>query len=151
MAMLNSLKPIRKEVVFAIFVGILFGLVVTYGIYRANQALSSRQKGKETANVLPTPTAVPEAAIELKIATPEDNVVVTDAQIVLQGKTAPNAIVTILAEDSELIVSADDDGVFSQKINLIKGANIIEVQATDLNQVSDTKVLRLVYSTEIEE
>jgi glucodextranase-like protein len=141
----------RKEIIIAILIGIIFGLVVTYGIYTANKAISQKPGAGKKGSVLPSPTATPEPLVDLHISSPEDSLVLEKSNVTISGTTVPEGIVTIITETDEIITQANAEGVFRQEIELIKGANTITISATDLSKVSQPQVINLVYSTEIEQ
>lgn len=141
----------RKEIIFALIIGLTIGLIVTYGVYTANKAISQRQKGV-TANstLLPNPTASAEPLMSLSISNPQDGIVTSEATTKIEGVTLPEAVVTILTEDNQYIVEADENGVFQQEVDLVKGANTLEISATDLNTITQQKTIQIVYSTEVD-
>lgn len=122
----------RKEVLFAISIGFLLGLVITFGIYRANRAIKERagsEKNPEVASQPPSP--IPHLP-NLKIFQPENNLVVYDDEIMLQGESDPELIISILSEDDQqTIFQTGKEGTFSAKIKLISGANEIKVISFD--------------------
>jgi len=141
----------RKEIIIAILLGLIVGLVVTYGVYTANQAISKKQK-PATANdavLESTPSNEKKVELTLSISSPQDGIVVSEPDIKVAGATLPNALVIILTDNEEFIVEADDNGVFQQEITLVKGANTIEITASDLVTTSLTETIQLVYSTEV--
>ncbi|NMB57404.1 hypothetical protein GYA19_05735 [Candidatus Beckwithbacteria bacterium] len=143
----------RKEIFIAIFIGLIFGLVITYGIYTANKAIITKQKGlNPTTTIIPTPTPEPEENLSINISEPKNNLVLTEPKTTILGSTKKNAVVAIMTEDNNYLIQADNNGYFTQEIDLIKGANFIQITATDLDndKISETKTLSLVYSTELE-
>lgn len=140
----------RKEIIFAIIVGVLVGTVVTYGVYVANKSLANKIKGVDPkTNTIPIPSSTPEPEVTLTITNPENGLVLTEQEINIEGKTQKDCIVTISSGNEDYIIESDDNGFFSQKINLEKGANTVLVTATNINKISETKTLNIVYSTEI--
>jgi len=141
----------RKEIITAIVVGILLGLVVTYGIYVANSTLIEKARGiNPQTTTIPTPTPSPEPLISLTITAPEDNTVTDKPTTTIEGRTSANAVVAITSDEDEAMVEADNTGFFSYDLPLVKGANTIQITASDATRVSETKTLHLVYSTQIE-
>ena len=79
----------RKEIIIAIGVGFVIGLIITFGIYTANKAL--KQKSQPTAELpqaeTPLPSPVDETAV-LEITEPENNIVVSKRLgVFLEGKS----------------------------------------------------------------
>ena len=75
----------RKEVVFAIIIGLVLGLVILYGVQLANN--SARQAANTSATPTPeetlTPTPTPISG--LMVASPNDHAVVNIATIKIVG------------------------------------------------------------------
>lgn len=133
----------KKEVLLAIGVGFGLGLVITFGIWTANKSLKQ-------AKVVPTPTpsASPVVVVDqpvinsLIITAPEDESISAVATITVSGTTTPKAIVSIIYEEDETIVEADDKGAFSAKIDLIGGYNTIIISDQE-----NTETRIVTYST----
>lgn len=137
----------KKEVIIAILVGLVLGLIITFGIYTANQAV---KKQNQTTN-LPSngahPSPSPIAAGKLEITEPEDNLVVNQSKITVSGITEAKNAVAVLTEESEQLILADEEGVFSTEVVLVSGANEIKIITMDKNNQKQEKFLTIVYST----
>lgn len=141
----------RKEIFIAVFIGIILGSIVTYGIYTANKAIINKATGKSREGTqIPTPTPTPTTNIILEITDPQPDIVTNESKIVIKGRSIENAIITITTDIEDFLVEADTQGLFSQEIALIKGANTINITASDGNKLSQTEVINLVYSTQLE-
>jgi hypothetical protein len=116
----------KKEVLLAIGVGFGLGLVITFGIWTANKSLK-QAKIQATPLPSPTPAIVNELPTinKLTIDSPEDESISNASSITVSGTTTPKAVVSIVYEEDETIVEADDKGAFSTKIDLIGGYNTI--------------------------
>lgn len=134
----------RKEVLFAILAGLGLGLVVAFGVWRANLALSPKDKSQAEAS----PTPKPEFAITL--AEPADLDVFTENPVSVSGITKAGSHVAISAEEEDYYVKADTKGAFEIEIELIGGVNEIVITAFDEKGSEVTQKLLLVYSTEFE-
>lgn len=139
----------KKEVLLAIGVGFGLGLVITFGIWTANKSL---KQAKVQVTPAPTPTPVvvnePPATNQLTITSPEDESISAVSTITVSGTTTPKAIVSIVYEEEEIIVEADEKGAFSAKIELIGGYNTIMITSTDPVTETETSETRVVtYST----
>jgi len=138
----------RKEIVIAIGIGFILGLIITFGIYTANQALKAQKQSasiRRTDEIPPSPLASP--MTELEITEPEDNLVVKKNKITVSGKTAPKATVAFLAEDYEELLLADEEGVFSGEVTLTSGANEIKIISLTKNNEKQEKIITVVYTT----
>ena len=136
----------KKEVVLAIVIGFGLGLVITLGIYTAKKALKDRQVG-------PTPTPTPKVQASplpshsLTILSPETDSLLDQDQVTLTGTTTPNSLVTVLTEETEILVYADASGRFEADLDLISGSNDITVISLTPEGQTAQANLNLVYST----
>ena len=148
----------RKEVFLAISIGFILGLVITFGIWTANQSLKNLpQKAKDnsptqtpsatnsdTSPTTPGPATTPQPnALQLNLTSPEDESLSEKNTIRLSGKTASHAAVVIMHETGEELLVADASGNFSLDLTLEGGYNLITVTATDSagNSASDTRTV----------
>ncbi len=132
----------RKEILFAIISGSLLGLVIAFGIWRANLALKPKEELKTSQT--PTPTA-PE--FSLTIAKPDNREVITISPAVLSGITKPETTVVVSGEKSDYKIEADNEGLFELEIDLLAGVNEIKISAFDEKGPLAEKTILIVYST----
>ena len=132
----------RKEVLFAILAGATLGLIIAFGVWRANIALSPKNPGQSQA----TPTPKPEFAISL--ASPSDLDVFSENPVSLSGITKANAFVAVSTEEEDYLTQADTKGSFEVSVELIGGVNQIVITAFDEKGSEVTQKLLLVYSSE---
>lgn len=138
----------KKEVLIAIVIGFALGLVITFGIWTANQALKKpavEEIPPSEVETALTPTPMPE--FSLLITSPEDNSISSKTSIEVNGQTIPSAIVVILYQEGEKILEADGNGNFSTEITLAGGENEITISAYDQEDNEISKTLTVVYST----
>lgn len=141
----------RKEILLAILFGTTIGGIITYGIYRANQALINKATGNNPQLLaLPSPAPLIDTEIELTIIKPENNIITNKDSITLQGKSIENAIILISSEQEDFILETDINGVFTKEIELIKGSNTIKITASDGTKLSPETSIDIVYSTDID-
>lgn len=134
----------RKELILAIVAGSFLGLVIAFGIWRANIALSPR-KGLESS-----PTPVPSSPSDFKItlAKPKNNQVITEAPTIISGVTKQDSYVVVSSEDLDYVTKTDNSAQFEVKTDLNGGANQIKIVAFDSLGGSTQTNLLLVYSSE---
>ena len=140
----------RKEVLIAIFIGILLGSAIAFGISRVNSYLSpkkdsavaSEQKPEEAQNI---------DTSQLIITQPEDNSVSSKDKITIKGSASPNSTVVIVSNLSEAVTQAKNDGSFEQEIGLDGGPNQITILAYDSQGNESKQIVTVVYSTEFGE
>ncbi|OGD62541.1 hypothetical protein A2160_05845 [Candidatus Beckwithbacteria bacterium RBG_13_42_9] len=140
-----------KEITFAILIGFVFGLLITFGLYTANKAIKEQGKQTKAENtVIPSPTTTTTENV-LTLSEPKDEELFSDPEITLSGKTNPNAVVAVLLENGELFTEADADGFFSQKITLAAGVNSVSLVSTNAFGNQAQIDLTLTYSTKLKE
>jgi hypothetical protein len=139
----------KKEVLIAVVLGIIVGLVITFGMYTANTALQRKAQQIKDASPTPTPTSELQNGQNSSIIVygPEDNMLTDKDKVQLSGSTDPNAIVVIFVNDKETITTADGKGNFSAELSLVGGSNIITTIATDTNGKQNQDQRAVVFST----
>lgn len=141
----------RKEVLFAVIIGVLLGAIVAFGVWRANLALVSQKNQGQTQS---SPTLKAEEEIktsQLVITEPENNLVVSSDKITIKGSAQPLSTIVILANSENTIFEAGSDGSIEQEVELVGGPNKIIVIAYDKDGNESKQTLNIVYSTEFEE
>jgi len=134
----------KKEALFAIIIGVLLGLGITYGIYQFRQRSSASTQTAETAEVTPQPTPATE---KLLITSPKDGAVLSETKIRLSGTAESDEKIVIFVNDKEYITQADDIGAFAQEIELDTGGNVIEVTAINATGGQKVQKFEVVVST----
>lgn len=143
-------KIMRKEILFALLTGIAFGLVVAFGIWRTNYSPKTIQEKEQTTISKEEEESPKKESVQgLTILKPEENELLSQDSVIIEGITEPNAKLVISTEDKDYLVNADQEGGFSQEIKLIGGIN--EILITAFIQKGETSVLLpIVYSKELE-
>lgn len=141
----------RKEIFFAIFAGGILGLIIAFGVWKANLALkpSSAPQAQEQPDQKDTTSTTP-LEFGLTIASPENEDVITKNPVLITGATKPNSYVNVSSEDEDLTLKSEQDGSFEAEVDLIGGINDIVVTVFDESGKKIEENLTLVYSTEFE-
>ncbi len=126
----------KKEVFLAIAIGFALGLVITFGIWTANKSLKNLPSSKPTptpvtVSATPSPAATQANQTSLTLSSPADEALVTTNKVTVSGKASPQAVVVILSEDNQQILTADAKGEFTTSVTLVPGYNSLRVQAYD--------------------
>lgn len=122
----------KKEIVLAICLGLLLGLIVTYGVYRARVSLDEPAISDSVfSSATPLPTTTEAAHNSITLLSPEDESVQDTAEVKVIGTTDPNAQVVIFVNDVPHILTSDTSGNFSITDTLKAGPNRITVQTID--------------------
>lgn len=141
----------RKEAFVAIIIGVSVGLLIAFGILRANTALKS--KNLISTEFMPTkkvekprPEGVKELSINL--VTPENLSVSVTEEVTYSGITKPGVVLVISTESKDYILKAPANGSFEQSTTLIGGLNQTLISAFDetKNEVKEKGIV--IYSKE---
>ncbi len=133
----------RKEVLFAVLAGSFLGLIIAFGIYRAN--LSMKRSDTNTSSKQTPP---PVAGLNIAVDKPENEDVITDSPVQFSGITKAGAWTIVSTEDSDFLAIAKDDGTFKIDSELTGGANQIIVSAIDAQGAIAQQKLTVVFSSE---
>jgi len=135
----------RKEVLFAILAGGIFGLIIAFGIWRLNSSIND----SKVAQTEGSPTPAPKEG--LTIASPNELQVVTDSTLEVSGITQSGIKVVISGEDEDEIVTSDEKGEFKGEIELVPGKNEILVTSFyEDGERNGEQTIVIVYSSEFE-
>ena len=135
----------KKEVGVAIFIGLIFGIIITIGLYRAR--MSAINRGNPT-NIISSPTPEPSGQNStLVLNSPEDESIQSTKNITVAGTTTPHAFVVVFINDRDFLTSADSTGHFSLAADLEAGSNIITVHSIDEDGKSTDEEKTVIYST----
>lgn len=84
----------------------------------------------------------------LEISNPEDEILVYEDNLIVSGKTGPDAAVIISTNESDIGLQSGKDGQFSRVFNLSPGTNIIEITSFDPEGNSKSQTKSVYYSEE---
>jgi len=133
----------RKEILFAILAGIAFGVIVAFGIWRANTALKPQEPPTNQEQ-----TQTQEAGnLNLTISKPENLEVMTESTATIEGLTSPNLLVVVSGEEEDYIIESDDSGKFTEEVDLIGGINKIRTSVFDDEMIPTESSVTLIYSS----
>lgn len=90
-----------------------------------------------------TPEA-PELELFLEVLSPKDESIIITAEIEVVGNTLSTAIVSV----NGILIPVKADGVFSAKVILEEGPNLIEVVSSDVSGNEVGEVLAVIYMPE---
>lgn len=133
----------RKEIVAAIIAGSLLGLVIAFGVWRANLAFSPKKEEENT-----TPEEQTQPQVDLVVASPEAGVVLTSSPTKVSGVTKPGNFVAVAGEENDDIVKADEAGAFEAEVKLVGGLNEIVVVSFDKDDGQKSTSVTVAYSTQ---
>lgn len=121
----------RKEVFLAIFIGLVMGLFITYGIYQAQSGQDEAVTDVKELKANPQPTTSPEKLGQLAIYNPTDESIISESNIKVTGKTTTDSQVVIFVNDKPYITRSDDTGNFTKDVELDELSNVIQVHSIE--------------------
>ena len=138
----------RKEVIFAIIIGLALGGVILYGLQLANRSAKEAASAAGTPGAVVAPaTLTPAVESRLTISEPLDHAVVNTAAIKISGKTSPASAIAIESEDDDVLLTVDSSGNFSTDFALTGGENLIKVTVLLPDQKTETSEISIIYTT----
>lgn len=137
----------NKEVFLAILAGGVFGLLIAFGVWRANAYLNSGKNGEIQKQNSQSSTT---SALKITVSQPQDAQVITSSPVTISGLARPQSYVIAAGVDSDEMQMATDDGSFKVPVDLTGGANQIKVSSLNSNEESSDTDLLLVFSTEFQ-
>lgn len=126
----------KKEVVFAIFAGIIIGLMFAFGSWKVVKQI------KKPTN-LPRPTQVPVTNNKhyLTVNKITNNYVVGD-DFILSGEANPNSLIVVITPETDYLVKTNENGTFEIKITLQTLLNEVSI----LSISEDNKIINQKYT-----
>lgn len=138
----------KKEVFFAIVFGLVVGLIITVGMYRARRALdtvpSQSPEPFLTTSVEETPLPTGEESL-LRIREPAPELSTQQSTISITGTTLASTPIIVLHNEKELITTSDAQGNFSLPVTLVEGANIFTIRVLPSDRAPLESVRTVVY------
>lgn len=138
----------KKEAIFAILIGIIVGLGITFGIYTIRKNKTS-QIDQQMQSLETEATPTPEAPVndKLLITSPKDESILADTSLRISGNAEPNEMIVVVVNDKEYITQADSIGAFAQDVELEVGGNVIDVTSIAADGKQTTVTLNVAVST----
>lgn len=139
----------KKEKLILSFIATLLGLLVAgiafYLFQAAKTVPNTATKTISFASPAPT-TSTP--SISLTLDRPKDEEVVNSKVLVVSGRTRSSAVVIVITDSSNEVVTPSANGDFSTTVNLDDGQNILEVISIAPNGESIANKKTVTYSQE---
>lgn len=123
-----------KFLLIVIFLIALIGLGITLaypGIFDTKLTEILKFKPVSSPLLSSNPVSSEPVSLTLNLSHPEDNNLVFDEDLLIEGKSSKDTLVLISLEDRDQIIETDTEGNFSQTVKLIEGVNHLSVSAFD--------------------
>lgn len=127
----------KKEIFIAIIIGLFFGLLITYGVYRTRLALTQNTTNLDQTEINPSPELLTDTS-NITVFSPEDGLIQENKELTISGTSLPNSYVILFVNNEDYISTADDTGNFSFNVILENGSNVLKVHAIDENGTTTT-------------
>lgn len=138
----------RKEVLFAVAAGILFGIILAFGIWRANSALKPDSLPQSTESQPQVTKTQNSEEFAITLILPDQYDVITQSPVQVSGVTSAGSWVLLSGDEEDYIIRADETGKFEQEVELTPAVNQIIISSYNSQGNSVTQNLTIVYSTE---
>lgn len=144
----------KKEVMIAVTLGLIVGLVIAVGMYRAQRAVD--EGIPEHTALLPDQLGTPlpsnlltdkEDSDTLRVVQPPDEFLSRTEEINVSGQTTPNTPIVVLHNEQEIVGSSDEQGNFSLPLTLKAGSNILHIRALHSDKDPSEVLRTVVYSS----
>lgn len=141
----------KKEVLIAIILGLVVGLIITIGMYRARTAVQTAIPGStfepiQSSEPLASDTPEQASPEALTVLEPKDEMLATESSLRVSGTTFPSTALVVLHNDKEYVTKTDTQGNFSLTVTLDSGSNIFKIRALPQGQ-DPLEVIRTVVYT----
>lgn len=141
----------KRDIIVAVIIGFFIGAVVAIMIVNLPAFLKkgpSITRPLEPSESTGSSEPIPLGSNVLEIKEPQDGTISQDAQVNLTGKTQKGRLMIIETENEQFSLAAEEDGTFTQKIELHEGGNSITVSSYDEKGNLDTKTITVFYTEE---
>ncbi len=138
----------KKEMIISILVGLIFGLIIVYGVYTAQTSLSEPAPSQAPLVATPENNAELETESQLAVHSPEDELITDQATLTVAGSAQNEAYIVVFTNDEAQIVDNDETGHFSVETELEAGSNVIQVFAIGLDGQSLMEERTIIYTTQ---
>lgn len=142
----------RKEIVFAVLGGVLVGVIVAFGAWRANMAIGERKssENQQSETTEASDDSNVSTELELVISKPINYQVLTESTFNLVGASKPSSLLAVFSERDIYIDQLSDLGNIDEQIDLLGGINEIIIKAFDQDGEIEKRLV-LAYSSQFDE
>jgi hypothetical protein len=134
---------VGRETILAIIIGLIVGATAAWGVWKIPKLSFGPQT--QTIEEETPPPEITETFL-LNITQPENEAIVTEKKITIEGKTTKGAIVIISSPVEDQVFEASGEGKFALPITLEEGLNNIAISAyytsgTEINEKLETRAV----------
>lgn len=139
----------KAERIVLSIIAVLIGLFVAGIVFFLYQMTMNKKppETKHVISILPSPS-VEQTQSFFSLDTPADQSVSSTNTITLSGKAPAGSHIVISQESGQDVVTATQDGTFSDQITLDDGVNLVHLTAIRPDGKEDSKTYTFSYTTE---
>lgn len=140
----------KTEKVVLFFIATLVGLLVAgigFYLYQSTKTIPTSKTEKPIVISSTSPTTSP-SSVFLTIDQPKDEDVVNKKIVAISGTTRSDAVIIILTESSQQIITPSLSGSFSTTATLHDGENVLEITAISPNGEEKKLIRTITFSNE---
>lgn len=138
----------KKEIIISVLVGLIFGLIIVYGVYTARSSLTQPTATQTTLTTTPSPEVTAPAQSQLVVHSPEDEIITDQADLTVAGSSQAQTYLVVFINEQAQILEPDQAGHFSAEVELELGSNIIQVHALNEDGESLVEERTVIYTTQ---
>lgn len=140
----------KKESIIVGIFGLSLGLLVAWAIWNFKSTAPQPQEltlsPSPVAESNPTPTSTP--SFSLSLNKPAEDFIATQSSVAVTGTAKPGATLVISTNLDDYVLTATQDGSFSQEVSLEEGENILSITSYDQDQKEETIERAIIYTKE---
>ena len=140
----------KKESIIVGIFGLSLGLLVAWAIWNFKSAAPQPKNLAVSPSpvVFTNPTPPPPPTSFLSLESPEDESLATESTLKVKGKTKPESVVVISTNLEDFVLTASQDGSFTQDVTLEEGENTVTVTSYNPNK-EETLEKTVIYTKEL--
>jgi hypothetical protein len=128
----------KKEVLIAILLGLVVGLVITYGLYRVRTSISQPPVAELTQLATSAAVLTQASSTAITILNPEEGAVLSERALRVTGTTSSDSYIVLFVNDEDYVSTTDETGNFSFEVTLENGVNVLRVHVVDTEGTTTT-------------
>ena len=131
-----------------VLIAIIIVALLAGGGYFADQYFFKGKNPQNQTSLSIQPVTSEPVSLTLDLSSPNDNLLVFDPDLLIQGATTPGAIVITSINNNNYVLDINSKGEFSSTIKLTEGVNQIMLSAFDSVGNGKTESRTIYYSKE---
>lgn len=139
----------KKESIIVGIFGLSLGLLVAWGIWNFKGGAPQPEEFavSPTPVALTTPTPTP-SSLTLTLESPKEDYISTESSVLVAGKSKSEATIVVSTNLSDYVLTASQDGSFSQEVDLEEGENVLTVTSYGPASKEETIERSVIYAKE---